>query len=223
MRLFLVASVLVLHASFSSAQQTPIPRFYGGVQAFVSSFPIFYPGATNSYLTYSGPVELLAGYRFAPRWAMQVGWIGTRKVYHDGNHYVDPTTGGDVVNMSREDRRNTAIPVLMRYSLTRKMAHRVQFDVLAGVTLVHASYERRATRLVDEQLVFDDRKVNKATNIALCIGPSIRYSLGSHLGLIAHYGHNGTLNPRHKAGSPILATGFANTFTGGIHYRFGYK
>jgi len=225
MRLFLVVSGLLLNASFCAAQQTPIPRFYGGVQAFVSSFPIFYPGATNSYLEYSGPVELLAGYRFAPRWAVQVGWIGTRKIYHYESRYVDSTTGGDVVNMSRADHRNTAIPVLIRYSLTRKATHRIQFNVLAGVTLVHASYQRRTTRLVDEQLVIDDRKANSATNLALCIGPSVRCSLGPHLELVAHYGHNATLNPHHSsnAGSLALATGFANTFTGGIHYRFGYK
>ncbi|OUJ66567.1 outer membrane beta-barrel protein [Hymenobacter crusticola] len=219
-RLLCYGFLLLVRCSYG--QSTPAPRFYAGTQAVVSRYAVFFSGESNAFTIASMPIQLVVGYRFAPRWAVQVGWVGTRQIFRDGSTWVN-TAGHRMVSTSRNEQRCTAIPVLARYSLTRKSTHRFQFEVLGGVTLVHAFDHQEGLLMEDDQVSAQADKTRKGTNAVLSIGPGICYTLGRHLALVADYGYNMTVvTPSKRRTNGVLLSSLNSTFTGGLHYRFGY-
>lgn len=81
-----------------------------------------------------GPLQLSVGYRWKPRWTVEVGTTYWRDNYHWTA--VGTTISGEPVE---EDNRSqawkAAVPVRVRYTLTRQPAHRLQFDALGGVAV----------------------------------------------------------------------------------------
>lgn len=214
--LLLLSLILLLQTTHSPAQTTSFPKAYVGIQAFAGNYTMFYPRETSSRLLASKPLLVDAGFRFTPQWALQVGWIGSKQTSHTAGEYVNGT-GKITTYTSRDEQSSMAFPVLLRYTVTHKPARRVQFDVLAGLTIVRATYHEQATRLDDGQVAYALDQANRATNALLTVGPSIRCALGNHIELMGM----GTVNK--SLHSSANQSGLGPTISAGIHYRFAGK
>lgn len=207
---------LLLQTTHSIAQTASFSKVYVGVQAFAGNYTLFYPRETSSRLLASKPLELDAGFRFTPQWAIQLGWIGSKQTSRNAGEYVN-TTGKTISYASRDEQSNMAFPVLLRYTVTHKPARRVQFDVSAGITIVRASYHEQATRLDDGQVAYTLDQANRAINALFTVGPSIRCALGKYVELTGMSTVNKSL---HSGGSQ---SGLSPTVSAGLHYRFAGK
>ncbi|WP_426489601.1 outer membrane beta-barrel protein [Hymenobacter sp. 102] len=211
----LLACLLLSASVHCTAQDTPgFPRLYAGIYASAGNYPIFYPRETTSYLIASKPVQVGVGYRFTPQWAIQVGYTGSRQAFHDAGGYIG-STGQAVAYDTRDTQRNTALPLLARYTVTRRTSHRLQFDALAGITVVWASYHKQGYRTENGATVFQENRANRATNAFLTVGPSLRYVLGKHLQLTGAVAVHKSL---HKASA---SPGLGTSVSAGVQYLFG--
>lgn len=109
---------------------------YGTYDQYVSTFavPYFY-----------------AGYYFRPRWAVQLG------VQKESNQRVNFTTFSTPASRYRVgnglfERRDLALPVLVRYCLTPSFLRRWQFDATSGLVPVWSSATFRERQVVNHEL-----------------------------------------------------------------------
>lgn len=113
----------------------PAPSYYVGAGLYTSAFQNlgYHYGLTTV------PVQVLGGYRWRPRWAVQLGaaYNGNSTDYRyrsiDPNNYTYDDIG------HATDRR-LSLTLQLRRTLTRQLAHRVQFDALGGLTYEHGAF-----------------------------------------------------------------------------------
>ena len=142
----LVASGFLLASSFAGhAQATepaPIPRFYGGLGLYTSSHQNLSSWGIDGARI---PVQAVVGYQWRPRLAVQLGvaYSGNRSQYAYNYFYSPnyPAPAGaktDVAGTYTE--RSITTSLLARYTLTRKLAHRFQADLIGGVKVEYSRY-----------------------------------------------------------------------------------
>lgn len=198
------------------AQQPPAapayPRFYVGASCLLGNYEVTYP-RIRSYDEGVLSLGLTGGYQFAPRAAVQVSVERSRELLEiEIAKPVGTSQARD--SYYRADHRNVALPVLLRLTGTKRLAHRLQFDALAGVVVIHASYSRNYSRYDDQQnIIYHEEQAEQATNVALSLGGGMRYRFGRHLEAVADANLNRTL---HRAAT----SGFVNVYTLGLRYRF---
>ncbi|UOQ99513.1 porin family protein [Hymenobacter sp. 5317J-9] len=225
-----LGTLLLALPCLSRAQTTepaPVPKFYVGLGAYGS----FYQSLGGRFSNEKGfpvPLQLTAGYQLRPRLAVQLGvaYSGFTSRYDVEGYYftADPAAPEAYYHYtSTSTRRNTSVSALARYTLTRKLAHRVQFDVLGGLTLEHYNGYARGTETqgyVNNLQVtnFDQRYVQNT--LLLSAGASVRYRLTPRFDLNLDY----TLNHSVLTGRPSRGL---NSLTGaaalGLRYRFGQR
>jgi hypothetical protein len=152
----------------SPAQPAPAsPRFYVGVGANLLSNVPFNDHALVPLVPRIFGTSLTAGWHFTPRWALQVGFS-----YH-GKSTPNPANPNPASGPTL-DANYFLVPALLRYTVTAP-ATLVQFDVLAGATLVHL----KDWRTYSAPSSHTDNRFN------LTVGPAVRVALSSHLEVTA--------------------------------------
>ena len=209
----------------AQAAPAPYPRYYVGVGLYASDYQ---PLGGAYYRGVTVPVQLTAGCQLRPRLAVQasVAYSSTSDSYfYPGKYYSGSAAAASPyawfeVNVSNSSR-TISTSLLARYTLTRQPAHRLQVDLLGGLTLVNRRSTSSGMR-TDSDSTFT---VNTTTHYAdtdqqndllLGAGASARYRFGRHLeavfDLTLHYGF----------GRPPVSSSWLTGATAlGLRYRFG--
>lgn len=160
---------------------------------------------------------LTVGVQLQPRLAVQASaQYHQRKdsYFHPGIFYFN---GGlhQGISSSTDQQRAIAVPVLVRYALTRRAERHLQVDALGGFTLARSTYRSKATTVDSLQNVVYNSDYNYTNNtFYLNLGAGLRYRLGNHLALTGDLLLNLLLN-RHTYNS------ISSTAALGLRYRFG--
>jgi hypothetical protein len=178
----------LIGSSFAGRAQTtdytPAPRFYGGLGVYSSSHQDLGSWGDGARI----PVQAVVGYQLRPRLAVQLGlaYSGNRNFY-DNSQYI--YSGGSPIAYSAGTytERSTTTSLLARYTLTRKLQHRFQADLLGGAKFEYSAYHDKGT-------YFDNRPATPSatpfdytstyTSTLLSLGPSLRYRVASRLDVV---------------------------------------
>lgn len=137
---FALALGLLLPLASQAQTASPAPSYYVGAGLYTSTFQNlgYHYGLTTI------PVQVLAGYRWQPRWAVQLGaaYSGSSATYDYSVENFDYGSNAayNTTDTGRATDRRLSLTLLARRTLTRQPAHRVQFDALGGFTYEHLSY-----------------------------------------------------------------------------------
>ncbi|MGI4874082.1 MAG: hypothetical protein ACRYFX_23225 [Janthinobacterium lividum] len=140
---FLLPGLLLGVSATGLAQTTadvpPAPRFYVGLGLYNSQYHTL---RLESDAYRDVPVQLTLGYQWRPRLAVQASVAYSGLSYSYGGSFFDVRTG-QYYNPygGTNQRRATSTALLARYTLTRQLRHRVQFDLLGGGTLERTAYQ----------------------------------------------------------------------------------
>lgn len=160
---------------------------------------------------------LTVGVQLQPRLALQASaqYHQRKDSYlHPGLFYFN---GGlhQGISYSNSQQRTIAVPVLVRYALTRRPEQRLQVDALGGFTLARDTYQSNATTVDSLQNTVNNSNYDYANNnFYLNLGAGLRYRLGNHLALTGDLLFNLLLN--RNTYNSISSTGAL-----GLRYRFG--
>lgn len=189
---FILGGLLLCSSLAGRAQATdpvPAPRFYGGLGVYSSSHHNLSSWGNGARI----PVQALVGYQWRPRLAVQLGFAysGNRSEYafsnYSYNYPTPPSTSASVAGTSTE--RSTTTSLLARYTLTRKLAHRFQADLLGGAkfeysryrdTGIETSYDQALTVIAATPYEYP----STYTSVLLSFGPSLRYRVFSRLDVV---------------------------------------
>lgn len=223
---FTLGGLLLVLPFASHAQSTdPIspPRFYVGLAAYSSYYQ---PLSGGAYRSTRVPLQITAGYQWRPRLALQAGlaYSGVADNYsYIGRTYSSTSLRGNYYDANgRATQRNTAASLLARYTLTRKPAHHLQFDVLGGFTWERSSYRDTGTRAdsVQRSLVVSPYDDQSAINqLLLTVGPSVRYGFGQHLEVF----YNLLFDTSLASSQYYQMKGITSSSALGLRYRFGQR
>lgn len=217
----LLAVLLPLGFAQTNFAQTgpgqPFPRLYAGANFFVGQYTITYPNRLGEWLGVY-PYELNLGYQLRPGLAVQVGWAHLHE--HSETDRIDTNAAGKVTYrlFGSGERDLTVVPTLLRYTVTRRLKHRVQFDVLGGLTFLRATFYGVGGYTDSTLTVIPFSNARKATNVLLTIGPSIRFAFGRHVEAVADVVLNRSL-----VGGFSRPHSLTPTFAFGLRYRFHYR
>jgi hypothetical protein len=221
-----LSSLSLLGASLSAIAQTtdpaPASRFYVGLGAYHSNFQnlgSWRQGDTG----FRVPVQLSVGYQLRPRLALELGvaYSGRTTRYAYEGYYYDftgPSYYNQYTNTTTE--RVTTLSALARYTLTRQPAHRLQFDVLGGFTLVHGNYYSRGseTNELSGTLQTEPFAYHGSSNdLLLTAGLGLRYRLTPRLDL------NFDLTTNRNLSHPNTYNGYTGSAALGLRYHFGRR
>jgi len=217
--LFLSAAGSPLAGRAQDPAPVPAPRYYVGVAAYSSAYQPLSGGYQGTRL----PFQLTAGYQLRPRLALQLGvaYSGVSSSYFNASHYF-PNPGAPGVYFDYDihsTERNTSLALLARYTLTRQAAHRLQVDLLGGLTLEAGYYTYNSLHTDSSQVPVTRRFDQSGTDWSylLTAGPSVRYRLGRHLEALLDFTLNHDFNSDHRPHSSVLTGATAL----GLRYRFG--
>jgi opacity protein-like surface antigen len=229
-RLFLGALLLgsPLLGRAQATEPAPSPRYYVGLAAYNSYYQGF---GSKAYGNGNGslrlPVQLTAGYQVRPRLALQVGVAYSTARYSYDNEFIYYSKTGSLPLYSRYQGsvrlRATSVSLLSRYTLTRNLAHRVQFDALAGFGLEHdRGYIRRTqSDSIAGRLQTTSYSGRGSQNFfLLTLGAGVRYRLTQHLELNLDVMANHTV-PFFSPASRIDE--ITSSAALGLRYRFGTR
>ncbi|RZK14558.1 MAG: hypothetical protein EOO56_24690 [Hymenobacter sp.] len=190
----LILGSLLLGLPLSSlAQDSPpaaAPKFYVGLAAYSGPYQRF--GSTNS----NGddvniPVQATIGYQLRPRLAVQAGltYSGYKRSYGYEYDYTDTNT--NQVNYSTNGTytlRAFDASLLLRYTLTRKAAHRFQADLVGGLRLTHQRGHQVGTDIYSyvnpgqgPSTIIEYDDVYPYNVLSVDLGPGFRYRFGQRL------------------------------------------
>jgi hypothetical protein len=132
------------------------------------------------------------GLRFRPRLAVEASLQYAQ--HAETNSYISEPTFYDNTTQQQVHAQVTtsthetllAIPILLRATLTKSTTQRAHFDVLAGLTVARLGVKSDFVARNNAQVViYGFNSDSPSTEVYLCVGPSFRYSIGSHLDLVA--------------------------------------
>ncbi|SFP70657.1 outer membrane protein [Hymenobacter arizonensis] len=218
---FLLALPMLSRAQTPVLEPAPTPKFYVGLAAYSSYYQNFGgKAARNSSVRL--PVQLTAGYQLGPRISLQVGVAHSRANYSYDNefiYYPEPNNAPQYSRFQGSIRSQvTSVSLLSRYTLTRNLAHRVQFDALAGAGLENGSGNSRSTRSdsIAGGLQITNYSSRGSRNLfLLTLGAGVRYRLNPRLDL------NFDITTNRSVGDPYYNVGFTGSAALGVRYRFG--
>ena len=219
-RLFLpglLAGVLPLAGFAQTTETAPLPRYYGGLGVYQ------FPSSTG---TSFAPVVPTFGLQFRPRWAVQVSMAfrPQRYDYEDSYTYQDNVNGApgqyhDVTYSGTVRSRAFALPVLVRYTLTRPQQHRFQADLLGGITWIRRAsrYDQRVVDRVQNTDVSGGRD-DAYHNLYATVGPSLRYRVWKGLEVTSDLTFQLLLDNSWGLNNNLIDGNVA----AGLRYRFGH-
>lgn len=219
--------LLVGIVSRAYAQEMRLPavspplKWYAAVQLADHTFEFVVPGQAPG-LTGVQPYELTVGRRLAPRWAVQASYSAYHFLGESGGRGTTET-GEPMSSYTRGEDWVKAIPLLLRYRLTRNPAHRMQFDGLLGTALVsyRDTYESKYT--INDQVVRQTSWSTQAMNAYLVLGSGASYRLGRHLEAcfdLSLTRNLHTISPSVSRQQLNSTFGFQRGWSLGLRYRF---
>ncbi|MEJ7663090.1 MAG: hypothetical protein WKG07_27880 [Hymenobacter sp.] len=152
------------------------------------------------------------GAQLRPRWAVQVSALYFQQ--NDSYSYAGLLfiNGGlhQGVNVGTSRRHTVAVPVLARYTLTRRSEQHFKVDILAGATAVRLRVPQPAARPLTASRAWCTTTTSALLKPAstFTLGPSLRYHLGQQFDLTGDLGFNFLLNsrPAARTNGPTSAT-----------------
>lgn len=203
----LLAASLGLSPTISLAQSTP--HVYVGAAALLAS--------SNPFRTYNenrfGPA-LTVGYQLSSRWAIQSGIGWTRQSRSVSNNYNTPTYPDDIIGFDTRINR-FFVPVLARYTFTDP-ASPLHVDALFGATWLHTT-GRTSLTYAGASSPYTETSKGSFNDFLPSVGPSIRYTLGSHLDVVA----TSVLQVNLSNGYANFANRLSLNTQLGVQYSFG--
>jgi hypothetical protein len=193
------------------------PRFYVGAGANLLTNVPFNLRIAPRLL---GP-SFTAGWQFTPALALQasVAYQWTKDNYSEAYLYIDRTGQLVPATYSSEHRvKYFTVPILLRYTFAPS-AERLHFDVLGGVTLVHATLHSSYASSDSSTTIFPDKYSTADTRANLTLGPAVRYAVSPHVELTANGLVSAVLGENYYRFSDRL---FLNVLVG-AHYTFGQR
>jgi hypothetical protein len=168
-------------APLLSLAQAP-PRLYTGVGASLLSSTPFQSYSTKISTKIVGPTGVV-GLQLSPRWALQSGAFVR---WRNSSYSKNLTTGsGTLENYSfSEHSTSVSIPLLARYTFTAPTA-RLHVDALFGATWLHSSYRGTSSYSTYGSPITTHNFNSSYNGASLAVGPSVRYTLGSSLDIVA--------------------------------------
>lgn len=215
-RTLFTASLLTGILPLASHAQTA-PRFYVGAGANLLTNTPFNSGIAPHLL---GP-SLTAGWQFIPHLALQasVAYQWEKDNYSQAYLYTDQTGQLLSATYSSEHRlKYFTVPILLRYTFAPS-AERLHFDVLGGVTLVHATIRSSYASSDSSTTIFPGKDNIANTRANLTLGPAVRYAVSPHIELTANGLVSAVLGENYYRFSDRL---FLNVLVG-AHYTFGQR
>ena len=203
-------------------QAAPVPKFYVGLAAYSGPYQRF--GSSN----YNGtdvniPVQATLGYQLRPRLAVQLGltYSGYKRDYTYEYDYTDTNT--NQINYSTNGTyrlRTFDTSLLLRYTLTRKAAHRFQADLVGGLRLTHQRARQVGTDIYSyinpsqgPRTIIEYDNVYPYNVLSADLGPSFRYRFGQRLEAVGDILFNLPVTGNYHPLESSLALG--------LRYRFG--
>ena len=167
----------------SLAQTEPTStRFYIGVGAnLLTNVPFTSAGAPRLV----GP-SVTGGVGLTSRLALQISgaYHWQNESYTSGAYTYGQGLIGNNTYSSRS--KYFTIPVLLRYTFT-PLTQRLQFDGLAGVTVVHSSYHYSYSTIDPSAgALYSYENTGGVTTGNITLGPAVRYALSSNVELTAN-------------------------------------
>ena len=213
----------LLSVAFShslSAQTVPsgpaYPRYFVGTSCMLGNYEAIYPRIRSYDEGVLSPC-LTLGYQLAPRVAVQLSLERSSDQLSIDSFLPLPNGQSTRFQHYQENHQHFAVPLLLRLTGTRQLNHRLQFDALAGFTIIHSSYSRVFEGFNEQQQSISYSELaERTTNVALSIGGGIRYRFDRHLEAVGDANLNRTI-------SSASTSGFVNVYTTGLRYRFGYR
>ncbi|RIY14121.1 hypothetical protein D0T11_00070 [Hymenobacter rubripertinctus] len=203
----------------------PAPlSWYATAQLADHDFEIVVVGSAPG-LTGVGPYQFKLGRWLTPRWAVEMGY----SAYHfldERTAYGTTIAGEPTSRYSYAEAWVKALPVLLRRRLTRQVEHRIQFDGLAGLTVVHYRDKLKAVSEVNQQVVLNNSWGDRVTNSYLTFGPAVSYRFGRHFeaALDVSLTKNLRAIDRTFSTQQLNSTfGFQRGWNLGLRYRFDVK
>jgi len=196
------------------------PTYYVGAGLYSSTFQNlgYHYGLTTI------PVQVLGGYRWQPRWAVQLGaaYSGSHADYDDHVEIFDFGTNAtyNYANTGRATDRRLSVALLLRRTLTRQLAHRVQFDALGGFTYEHLSYHAQGLYTTTYPPApaysqYDNREQHNGLLAGLGLGTRVR--VAAPLEVVFDYQLNTSLTSRQFSSALTSAASL------GLRYSFGQR
>lgn len=191
------------------------PRAYVGAQAGVYGYYIRSKQYYSSLGAGIGPY-VYAGYYLRPRLAVQVGL----QYQYNETSYGGQSAGPDTYSNVDNYEHTLAMPVLLRYGLTKRFTQRVQFDAVGGAALLTGIVHYQSNLYKNQQLISqsEGREQNWAVNPM--VGLDVSYGFGRKRQLQATI--EGVV-------IKSLFDGYYNTYgyfrpgvSVGLRYRFNY-
>ena len=186
----LLAALLLGAPLLGRAQATEPapPKLYGGLAAYVSSFQSIGSAPETGFPL---PLQATLGYQLLPRLAVQasVAYRGGAYAYSYTNRdYFANGQVGPLYEISGTSRRRAlSAAVLTRLTLTRQATHRLQFDLLGGLTLEHLGYLYSSVRIDSAAAPVASGYATTSTGLLVTAGPALRYRFGPRLEATYHW------------------------------------
>lgn len=216
-----------VHAQMVKPPDEPERPFFVGIHFLQSSYEVFFPSSPEGNLTGVTPWQLSAGGNLSPRLALQLGYSYRHEEDHLDPSYTGTTLSGQFISGSSSDERWThCVPLLARYTALGFPNHRLQADLLLGLTLLHTREFSAVESRVDYQVVSKRSDQYKATQGYISGGFGLHYSFSYHFeGILdCTYSHN-----FHPASEDVHLNVTGNRFgltralSLGLRYRFAVK
>jgi hypothetical protein len=176
-----LAALLLSVPLLSHAQATepaPQPKLYAGLAAYISSSQSINSASTG----FPVPLQATLGYQLLPRLAVQasLAYRGTSASYSYAfrDYYSNNSTGSPYTISGVNQQRSSSAAVLTRLTLTRQATHRLQFDLLAGLTLEHQRYRWTSMRTDSAAAPVASSNRTSTTLLLVTAGAGVRYRIG---------------------------------------------
>ena len=204
------------------------PQAYAGVNLGLYLYRVHY-SARNPYLGPVPPRErgqgsydqfiavpyVYAGYYLRPRLALQVGLQKQELKYGASTPDLQ---GVRIDSLTR--KRDLAIPVLLRYGLTRSFLQRMQFDVIGGLVPEWSSVRFQQQTVINDQVADQYGFRRRTFGLHASLGLNLGYGFGRRRRIQATIEWVATKDLRRELQN-FESLQWGSSL--GLRYRFGYK
>lgn len=173
------------------------------------------------------PVMFTAGVRLRPRLFLQVGYGYNHRLYVEDPAYTGTTLSGQQMSgYFRDETWSWAVPLLARYTLTKKDQARMQFEALGGISVAAAHFSGYSDQRIDGEVIgFTAYGSRSTTQLYATAGLSGKLRVTKHWHAVA----DATLNRNLHATTPYtnLNTtgnrwGLTRGLNLGVQYHFDW-
>lgn len=167
-------------------------KFYAGAAVAGQSYQIVSPVGAIRFLNRVGvyPVYVYFGRQLTPYLAVQVGFIQRSPADETYEISGASPTGQVYTTYSSQQQYDAAVPVALRYRITRNPAHRFHVDALLGAAVQVHHYNSLTSTVAAGQTIASAAQSDRNTNYFLTAGLAFGVAVANHLDIIGEGGIN---------------------------------